>query len=204
MADISRRQLLGPLLGLGRARRDGDGDGEPAPPRIPPQEWLPPYLRPPGAIDEAQLVATCERCGACRDACEYGALLPLGPAYGSADGTPALLPETEPCRMCDDLPCAAACPRGALRLVLVDQVAMGTAVIDPARCWAALGQPCDYCATSCPLVPVAVSLGGGLPVIDTDRCTGCGMCVYYCPTEPRALSIAPAHGPAPAAASEPG
>ena len=42
--------------------------------------------------------------------------------------------------------------------------------------------PCNPCSTSCPFK--AISIGEDInntPVLDFDKCTGCGVCVYSCP-----------------------
>jgi len=42
--------------------------------------------------------------------------------------------------------------------------------------------PCNPCETSCPFD--AITVGEDInerPVIDFDKCTGCGICVYNCP-----------------------
>lgn len=155
----------------------------------PDENLLPPFLRPPGAAEEEAFLAACERCHKCVEACPYDVILPLGPAYGERDGTPAILPRGGPCRLCDGLPCAAACPTGALRPVPVDEVRMGTARLDPSLCWAVKGQPCDYCVTECPLGEKAIRWDGDRPAIREDGCVGCGMCVFICTAPSPALEI---------------
>ncbi len=42
--------------------------------------------------------------------------------------------------------------------------------------------PCDPCVTSCPTG--AITIGADInrqPILDPDRCTGCGICVSSCP-----------------------
>lgn len=42
--------------------------------------------------------------------------------------------------------------------------------------------PCNPCETSCPFD--AITVGADIntpPVVDFDKCTGCGICVYNCP-----------------------
>ena len=44
------------------------------------------------------------------------------------------------------------------------------------------GIPCNPCETSCP--QHAITVGSeitGIPVVDSDACTGCGICVAACP-----------------------
>jgi MauM/NapG family ferredoxin protein len=161
-------------------------------PPVPAREALPEFLRPPGAAPEPTFLDRCDRCGDCREACPYDVILPLGPAYGDAEGTPALLPRGGPCRLCADVPCARACPTGALKEVPPEAARMGVARIDPQRCWAHQGQPCDYCVTECPLGEAVLRMLDGHPEIIEDRCAGCGMCLYICTATPPAIQIRPA------------
>ncbi len=165
--------------------------------RVPDPAMLPEYLRPPGAAGESELVELCERCGKCKEACPYGVILPLGPAYGKAEGTPAVLPRGGPCRLCEDLPCARACPSGALTPVPITEIRMGTARFDPAHCWAARGQPCDYCVQECPVISSsdgekALRWRGNRPEVNEQTCVGCGLCVHICTGSEPALRIEPA------------
>ena len=48
------------------------------------------------------------------------------------------------------------------------------------ECYEAI--PCNPCSTSCPFE--AITIGEDIntpPVVDFDKCTGCGICVYSCP-----------------------
>jgi ferredoxin-type protein NapG len=149
-------------------------------------------IRPPGALLEPDFRDVCQRCGACREACEPGALLELGEAYGGAQGTPGFFPASSPCVLCPELPCAKACPSGAL--VLPESpaaVRMGTAVVDLERCYDVRGMPCDECALQCPTGIKAIRMGSQGPQVDADLCTGCGICVQACPQEPSAIRVVP-------------
>ncbi len=153
----------------------------------------PSFLRPPGARTEGVLLDTCQRCGACREACPEKAIVPLSALYGRAVGTPAIFPESAPCRMCEDFPCVAACPTGALFRSPDERVVLGVAQLDRSRCWSVRNQPCDYCMTACP-VPGAIRFEGAVPTVSEVLCVGCGLCVYYCTATPRALAVVSAHG----------
>lgn len=150
------------------------------------------WLRPPGALDEKTFLATCTQCTDCQTACPYDSIRRLGPEFGLHAGTPVIIPEESPCYLCEDMPCIPVCEPGALLPVERREVAMGTAMLNRAKCYLAQGQPCDYCFARCPLKDVAITFASdGLPVINENGCAGCGVCVFLCPGD--ALSIKPAH-----------
>ena len=51
-----------------------------------------------------------------------------------------------------------------------------TAVLE---CWEEI--PCDPCVTACNTGAISMSHLSGLPVLDTNKCTGCGLCAAVCP-----------------------
>jgi len=152
-------------------------------------------IRPPGALDEDDFRAACIRCGLCVRDCPYDTLklAELG-LDGAATGTPFFTAREVPCEMCDDIPCVAACPTGALDkgLKSIDDAAMGIAVlIDKEHCLNALGLRCDVCYRVCPVIDEAITLelqhnerSGHhaifMPTVHADKCTGCGKCEKSC------------------------
>ena len=157
-----------------------------APSEPPRQAWV----RPPGALPESAFLSTCTRCTDCQEACPYDSIRRLGPEFGDAAGTPAVIPEESPCYLCEDMPCIAACEPAALLPVKPSDVRMGLAVLKADDCYLSAGQPCDYCMTRCPLKPEAIAAGSnGLPIIDASHCAGCGVCAYLCPGD--AIGIEP-------------
>lgn len=148
-----------------------------------------PVLRPPGAIEESAFLSACTRCGKCLEACPHQALVLAPERFRAAAGTPMLAPLDSPCRLCDDLPCVAACEPKALRADL--PLRMGTAVISPIHCLAHRNSPCSACVEQCP-VPAALRFEAGRPVVVADACTGCGVCQHVCPAPQNAVLILPA------------
>lgn len=149
-------------------------------------------LRPPGAA--ADFLATCIRCSRCVDACPHDVLAPRPALSGSDAWTPAFVARDNPCNLCADreaMQCIAACPTGALAAVAsLTEVRIGTAVVDPATCFAFNGVTCRACWHACPLAGKAIRLDAKLhPVVDADHCIGCGLCEHACLTDPASIVV---------------
>lgn len=72
-------------------------------------------LRPPGALDEHDFLASCIKCGQCVQVCPVEALRPADLVDGFGVGVPYLEPRTQACDFaCDVGQCILACPTGAL------------------------------------------------------------------------------------------
>ncbi len=143
-----------------------------------------PLLRPPGAIAEKAFLTTCEPfCDVCRNSCPRNAI------FQDRFGFPVIYPEESPCVMCTDVPCTKVCPTDALMpLETPKKIALGTAIIEITECTAFQGSGCKVCYEVCPIKNEAILLIEGLPQIVPEACTGCGVCVFTCPTS-GAISI---------------
>jgi len=175
-------------------------------------------LRPPGAIPEDDFIRACTKCGACVTACPYDTLKLAEPGDEKPVGTPFFEPRKIACEMCTDIPCVPVCPSGALDIDLVSSIKeeinnndktldinkarMGGAIIDPKSCIAFWGIQCDLCYRACPLMGEAIKIEFDRnertgkhaflrPVVDTDVCTGCGLCEHACVTEIPAIKVLP-------------
>ena len=72
-------------------------------------------LRPPGALDEHDFLASCIKCGQCVQVCPVNALSPADLIDGFGVGVPFINPRTQACDFsCDVGQCILACPTGAL------------------------------------------------------------------------------------------
>ena len=165
---------------------------------------LPPTaLRPPGARAEDKFLGACVRCGLCVRACPYDTLKLSAFGEPVATGTPYFTARNVPCEMCEDIPCVAACPTGALDKLLTDinDARMGLAVlIDHESCLNWQGLRCDVCYRVCPLIDKAITLEPQqnlrtgkhtlfIPVVHADACTGCGKCEKTCVLERAAIKV---------------
>jgi ferredoxin-type protein NapG len=149
------------------------------------------YIRPPGAMaEEEAFLSACTRCNKCIEACPHGVISRLTAVAGRAEGTPYLQPEKDPCRWCVDMPCINACESGALRFApdgTVPPIAKAVLTLD--KCLNEQGILCDTCTRHCPTQVRAIRMVGRNVKLDTDQCTGCGLCAYHCEAVPSALSI---------------
>ena len=169
-------------------------------------------VRPPGALDEADFLARCVRCGECMKVCPNNALHPAMSEAG-LEGlwTPVLVPRIGYCEPSCVL-CSQACPTGAIWEITPQAKAwavgvssdskpihIGTAFYDLGRClpWA-MATECIVCEEWCPTSPKAIYLQPAevidaqgqhkilkQPRVDPARCVGCGACEYACPVQDR-------------------
>ena len=174
----------------------------------------PRLLRPPGALDEFAFLTACTRCDKCLEACPQDAIVKAGPSAGLGLNTPYIEPRNMPCFLCTELPCIPACPDGALlwptrRSAAGEDrtgpsaVQMGTARVKESLCLtfateAREAVACQTCVDRCPYPGVALRIGEpaegqpvGHPLVDPETCTGCGLCVFGCPTPEAAIVVDP-------------
>ncbi len=160
-------------------------------------------LRPPGALPEPDFLSACVRCGLCVRACPYDTLRLAEFGDKVATGTPYFLAREVPCYMCKDIPCARACPTGALSPGLTDITAarMGlAALIDQENCLAfRIGQQCNICYRACPVRGRAITIERHvkdgyefqIPTVHAEHCTGCGTCEKSCVLRKAAIKVFP-------------
>ncbi|NIQ95127.1 MAG: 4Fe-4S binding protein, partial [Desulfuromonadales bacterium] len=163
-------------------------------------------LRPPGAVDEAEFLQRCIRCGECLKVCIGQALHPAFLQAGATGlWTPLLVPRIGYCEYNCTL-CGQVCPTGALqRLSLPEKhkTVIGIAVIDKNRCLPFVrGEECLVCEEHCPTGEKAIvfdekTVESGpnrgqrikFPRIVKKRCVGCGICETKCPVEGRSAVL---------------
>ena len=72
-------------------------------------------LRPPGALDETDFLASCIKCGQCVQVCPVSAIKLADLIDGVGVGTPYIEARAQACDFsCDAVQCILACPTGSL------------------------------------------------------------------------------------------
>ena len=136
-----------------------------------------PVIRPPGGQDE-DFLSKCIRCDRCRSICPTNVIGIGGLAEGVVNlRTPVMNYKYGSCDFCGQ--CIEVCPTGALRNYPGETTVVGRARLTEI-CIALRTGACTKCKEECPYE--AISLGEGMiPVIDDDKCNGCGVCEHICP-----------------------
>lgn len=150
------------------------------------KESSPLVVRPPYGLNESIFQSECPACEskACVVSCDEEIILIC------ADGTPMLNFSKSGCTFCED--CASACEPNVLSLenVHTSEQLNATFRISTEGCVAHNGVICFSCKEPC--IDDAILFNGLFnPVIDMDRCTGCGFCVGRCPTHAIDFSVIP-------------
>ena len=160
--------------------------------QLPQSQRKPPerLLRPPGALPPGEFESVCSRCAKCVEVCPADAIK-IDPAGLLAEGLPYIVAADQPCVVCSDLSCMKNCPSGALKLVDIAAIRMGTAKTHHATCLRSHGEECRLCVEACPLGETAITISPttGKVRVKKDGCIGCGLCESRCPTEPRSIFV---------------
>lgn len=152
-------------------------------------------VRPPGAIDEAYFRLLCVRCGICLEVCPTKTIVLAGFEDGiAAVNTPKIDPLIGACEFlrgrCEEsMRCADHCPTSALQRMSKEQVKLGTVKLNPDSCLAYQGKECVVCSEMCPVAEAITVTQDLKPTFHSDKCVGCGTCVYSCPASPKALAL---------------
>ena len=146
---------------------------------------------PAGAESLAGFTQHCTSCQLCVSKCPNDVLRPSQNIERLMQ--PEMSFERGFCRpACNQ--CSQVCPNGAIKPIekaMKSAIKVGTAVWVADNCIAySDGVRCGNCARHCPngaikMVECKDKPGGArIPVVDTERCLGCGACEYVCPSRP--------------------
>jgi len=106
-------------------------------------KWVPSRLRPPGALEEKEFLASCIKCGQCVQVCPVQAIYLADIDEALGVGVPYIDARTQACDFsCDAVQCVLACPTGSLShsITKKEEVRMGLArVVKPEACLARHG-----------------------------------------------------------------
>ncbi len=155
----NRREFFNSLLPLGDRKK----------------EKFKPILRPPYHKDISLFLSQCPLCQtqACVADCEEEIIVI------QADKTPTLNFKNKGCTFCEA--CAKACELNVLDIDSGQEQINANFYIDSKRCIAHFGTICSACLEPC--IDDAIIFNGMFnPVIDDNRCTGCGFCMSRCPS----------------------
>ncbi len=150
------------------------------------------HLVPPGALSARHFAQHCTGCQLCVSVCPNGVLRP------STDLTRLMQPEMSYergyCRP-ECTKCSEVCPAGAI--LLIDRAEksstqIGHAVLVRYNCVPLTdGVECGNCARHCPVGAIQMvpsdpndEASIKIPVVNTERCIGCGACENLCPARP--------------------
>lgn len=147
---------------------------------------------PPGAKSIKNLTFHCTACQLCVSACPNGVLRP------STQLDSLMQPESSyergycrpECTRCSDV-----CPTGAIRPITTEEKSstqIGHAVWVKKNCIPLTeGVKCGNCARHCPVGAITMVSSDKdhenapkIPVVNTERCIGCGACENLCPARP--------------------
>lgn len=195
-ADLSRRAFLSAagllaLEGVAQAQAvKVDGGLAPIEDKVAPQRETP--ITPPGAQGAAHLAKHCTSCQLCVSACPNQVLRPSKKLKTWM--RPELSYERGYCRP-ECTKCSSICPTGAILPIDTAEksaLQIGHAVWVKERCVVLTdGVSCGNCARHCPTGAIHMApsdpkdlASPKIPMLDPERCIGCGACEHLCPSRP--------------------
>lgn len=150
-------------------------------------------LRPPGGQEQRWFESLCLRCDKCVEICPTSvvALARLEDGILQAR-TPIMNFHLGYCTFCNK--CVDVCPTEALKPKDPGAYKIGVARVDMDNCIAWQWGGCTACKTSCKYNAIRFD-SSNRPVIDEDKCNGCGQCEYVCPAAKlRSLKVGQSRG----------
>ncbi len=154
------------------------------------------YFRPPSSLPENLFNTLCIRCGSCIKACPSKIIVHR---QDPDDPVSWMTPEVtfnegyciEDCNLC-----SIVCPSGAItqfKREAKKHIFMATAEVHLDKCLLMERVECDRCKISCGYDAITIEFNRdnmmSFPLIDSDKCVGCGACAVICP--PRTIEMIP-------------
>lgn len=187
---LSITALLATAATLKAQEKLVDGGLEPIIPKIKPIRQT--QIVPPGAKSLKNMVSHCTGCQLCVSVCPNNVLRP------SSDLMTLMQPrssyEKGYCRP-ECTKCSEVCPAGAIVKISKPEksaIQVGHAVWDASLCLPMVnGTHCGNCARHCPVGAIELvsvdptdDKSPQIPIVNDERCIGCGACEYVCPVRP--------------------
>jgi len=150
-----------------------------------------PFFRPPASLNEKLFNTLCVRCGNCIKACPGNILTQHQQAHNPiAWMTPELTFQNKGYCLEDCTLCGEVCPTGSISPFTLEakkQLYIGSIKIGLEKCLLTELKECDRCKTVCAyqaikIVPTDAPFLSK-PVVDLQKCVGCGACAAVCPAE---------------------
>lgn len=147
---------------------------------------------PPGALSARNMANHCTACQLCVSTCPNGVLRPSTEVMKFMQ--PEMSYERGYCRP-ECVKCAEVCPAGAIRPIGVAEkssIQVGHAVWVKENCVVLADEvECGNCARHCPTKAIQMVAfdpddveSMKIPVVNVERCIGCGACEHLCPARP--------------------
>ena len=181
--DVTRRDAVKGLAFLAAAEGLPEGEEGLVPVTLPGLPARGGDVLPPGAAPRRTFALKCAGCQLCVANCPGHCLVP-STALRSF-GQPVMDFRRGSC-IPTCVKCGSICPEGAIAKLQEEMrpnVHMGHAVWKKSLCVRTTkGDACTACLRKCPVQ--AIHLVDGFPLVDRDRCIGCGACEHVCPARP--------------------
>lgn len=149
-------------------------------------------VTPPGSLNSRNFAQKCTACQLCVSVCPNNILYPSANINNLMQ--PYMSFERGYCRP-ECVKCSEVCPTGAITQITVadkSAIQIGHAVWIKENCVVFTDNvSCDNCARHCPVNAIQMVASDSnnpeslkFPVVNTERCIGCGACENLCPARP--------------------
>ncbi len=147
-------------------------------------------ITPAGSLNDRNMRRKCTACQLCISVCPNRVLRPSQSLENFMQ--PVMSFEEGYCRP-ECTKCSEVCPSGAINAITKEDKSstqIGQAKVRHGRCIPVVDkQECGNCARHCPTGAITMRAKKGTnslpkPIINSEKCIGCGACEYVCPARP--------------------